>query len=66
MEKKEKNNRPEAYPKPTQTDYQFQNQSEFIDQQPNDFNDKSISDIPGSNAERQSNDPDKDSERGGD
>ena len=64
MEKKEKNNRPEAYPKPTQTDNQLQNQPEFIDEQPNDFNDKSISDVPGSNAERQSNDTNKDSERG--
>ena len=64
MEKKEQQ-RPEAYPKPTETDKQLQNQPEFIDQQPNDFNDKSISNVPGSNAERQSNDPNKDSERGG-
>lgn len=56
MEKK-KNIRPEAYPKPTETDNQMENQAEFIDQQPNDFEDKSISDIPHSKAERQTNDP---------
>jgi hypothetical protein len=62
---KDKNSRPEAYPKPTETDNQLKNQPEFIDEQPNDFHDKSISDIPGRNSERQSNDMDKDSERGG-
>ena len=62
---KEKNTRPEAYPKPTETDTQLKNQPEYIDQQPNDFHDKSISDIPGSAAERSGNDPNKDSERGG-
>jgi len=63
---KEKHTRPEAYPKPTATDNQLKNQSEFIDQQPNDFRDKSISDLPvNDNSERQSNDPIKDSERGG-
>ena len=62
---KEKNTRPEAYPKPTETDNQLKNQPEFIDQQPNDFNDKSVSDIPGNNAERSGSDPNKDSERGG-
>lgn len=62
---KDKNDRPEAYPKPTETDQQLQNQPEFIDQQPNDFNDKSISDIPAKNVERQSNDPNRDSMRGG-
>ena len=62
---KNKNSRPEAYPKPTETDNQLKNQPEFIDEQPNDFNDKSISDIPAHNAERQLKDMDKDSERGG-
>ncbi len=62
---KEKHTRPEAYPKPTETDNQLKNQPEFIDQQPNDFHDKSISDIPANNSERQSNDPIKDSESGG-
>ena len=62
---KNKNSRPEAYPKPTETDNQLKNQPEFIDQKPNDFPDKSISDIPVNNSERQSNDMDKDSERGG-
>ena len=62
---KEKNTRPEAYPKPTETDKQLKNQPEFIDQQPNDFHDKSVSNIPGNNAERSGSDPNKDSERGG-
>ena len=62
---KEKNTRPEAYPKPTVTDNQLSNQPEYIDQQPNDFQDKSISDLPANNSERQSNDPARDSERGG-
>ena len=62
---KDKNTRPEAYPKPTETDNQLKNQPEFIDQQPNDFHDKSVSNIPGSNAERSGNNPNEDSERGG-
>jgi hypothetical protein len=54
--------RPEAYPKPTETDKMLQNQPEYIDQQPNDFSDKSISDIPAEkiDSDRQSNDPDGD------
>ena len=62
---KEKNTRPESYPKPTQTDNQLKNQPEFIDEQPNDSEGKSISDRPANNSERQSNEPIKDSERGG-
>jgi hypothetical protein len=62
---KNKKSRPEAYPKPTETDNQLKNQPEFIDEQPNDFRDKSISDIPAHNSERQTNEMDKDSERGG-
>ena len=58
MNNKEKEtDRPEAYPKPTETDEQLKNQPEYIDQQPNDFSDKSVSDIPNSDAPRQSNDP---------
>jgi hypothetical protein len=58
MSKEEKgNDRMESYPRPTQTDKQLQNQPEFIDQQPNDFEDKSISDIPDNGARKQSNDP---------
>jgi hypothetical protein len=64
MEKKNKNDRPEAYPKPTVTDNQLHNQAEFIDEQPNDFEDKSISDFPRSNAKRQSNDPEEETSRG--
>ncbi|HEY0058267.1 MAG TPA: hypothetical protein VGB56_03970 [Flavisolibacter sp.] len=47
--------RPEAYPKPTETDTQLQNQPEYIDQQPNSF-ETDISDIPASaNPERSNN-----------
>ena len=60
MSKEEKrNDRFESYPHPTETDKQLQNQPEFTDQQPNDFHDKSISDVPDNKAERQSNDPAK-------
>jgi len=48
--------RPESYPKPTETDSQLKNQPEYIDQQPNDFSDKSISDIPAPGAPRQDTD----------
>jgi len=47
----------ESYPRPTETDKQLQNQPEYQDQQPNDFEDKSISDVPNSKADRQSDDP---------
>lgn len=40
-----KYDRPESYPKPTETDEQLKNQPEFIDQEPNTYN-KEISDIP--------------------
>ena len=60
MSKQEKrNDRFESYPRPTETDKQLQNQPEYTDQQPNDFEDKSISDVPNSNATRQSNDPEQ-------
>ncbi len=50
--------RPESYPRPTETDQQLQNQPEFIDQQPNDFRDKSISDVPANeNIDRPANNP---------
>ena len=39
------NDRPEAYPKPSDADSQYNNQNEFIDQQPNDMKDRSISDV---------------------
>jgi len=54
-----RNDRFESYPRPTGTDKQLQNQPEFTDQQPNDFEDKSISDVPDNNATRQSNDPEQ-------
>lgn len=58
---KNRHGRPQAYPLPTETDKQLQNQPEYIDQQPNDYRDKSISDMPANNnTERQSNDPQRD------
>ena len=45
-----RNERPESYPRPSETDNQWQNQPEFIDQQPNDFNDTG-------NQVKQANDP---------
>ena len=63
MNKDKRSDRFESYPSPTETDKQLQNQPEYIDEQPNDFNDKSISNVPDSDAQRQSNDPGKESER---
>ncbi len=57
---KNRHGRPESYPKPTETDSQLKNQPEYIDQQPNDFSDKSVSDLPGTDAGRISNDPRQD------
>ena len=57
---KNRQHRPQAYPRPTETDSQLKNQPEFIDQQPNDFKDKTLSDLPVRDEERQSNEPDTD------
>ncbi|HVG42442.1 MAG TPA: hypothetical protein VM888_12585 [Chitinophagaceae bacterium] len=45
MKEDKKYERPEAYPKPSETDEQLKNQPEYIDQEPN-YQDKTISDIP--------------------
>jgi len=50
---KKEEERPVAYPKPTEADKQLQNQPEFIDQEPNTYR-KEISDIPTEKAERES------------
>ncbi len=42
---KKEEQRPIAYPKPTETDKQLQNQPEYIDQEPDTFK-KEISDVP--------------------
>jgi hypothetical protein len=55
-----RNERIESYPKPTETDEQLKNQPEYIDQQPNDFEDKSISDVPNTHYARNSDNPDRD------
>ncbi len=47
--------RPESYPKPTETDTQLQNQPEYTDQEPNTFH-KEISDVPESPSTERSND----------
>jgi hypothetical protein len=46
-EKNKETERPEAYPKPSQQDSQFQNQNEFIDEKPNEFEETSVSNAPG-------------------
>lgn len=43
-EEKNRSERPEAYPKPTETDNQLNNQPEYIDQEPNSY-EKDISDV---------------------
>ena len=43
---KDRQVRPEAYPKPTESDQQLKKHPEYIDQQPNDFSDKTVSDLP--------------------
>jgi hypothetical protein len=49
MKKDEKNNnnieQPLSYPRPSRSDKQFNDEPEYIDQEPNKF-DKQISDIP--------------------
>jgi hypothetical protein len=62
MNTDKRNDRPEAYPRPTETDKQLQNQPEYIDQQPNEFHDKSISDIPVNNDKEPNTDPSKPTE----
>ncbi len=52
----DKDKKQESYPQPSSADQQQKHQPEFIDQQPNDFDDKSISDLP-TVAERQANNP---------
>lgn len=42
---KKEEERPFAYPKPTENDQQLNNQPEYIDQEPGSF-EKEISDIP--------------------
>lgn len=60
MKKEEKSkDRFESYPRPTETDEQLQHEPEFQDQQPNDFEDKSISDVPDIPARRQSDHPEE-------
>lgn len=61
-----KDERPLAYPLPTETDRQLQNQPEYIDQQPSDFRDKSISEMPAEAPyEKQSNEPETDANHSG-
>ena len=48
---KKEEERPIAYPKPTEADKQLQNQPEFIDQEPNRY-EKAISDVPGKETQR--------------
>jgi hypothetical protein len=46
MKKNERDqDRPLSYPQPTETDKQLKNQPEFIDNEPNEYDDKSVSDV---------------------
>jgi len=58
----ERNDRFESYPKPSETDQRLKNQPEYIDQQPGYFHNKSINDIPGTQYQRESDDPSKDTQ----
>lgn len=49
---KKEEERPFAYPKPTENDQQLRNQPEYIDQEPNSY-EKQISDIPSQENEEQ-------------
>ena len=46
MKEEKKDKRPVDYPHPSEKDKQLRNHPEFIDEQPNDFHDKRISDLP--------------------
>jgi hypothetical protein len=47
---KKEEERPFAYPKPTESDQQLKNQPEYMDQEPNEYK-KEISDVPGAETE---------------
>lgn len=49
---KKEEDRPIAYPKPTEADNQLRSQPEYIDQEPNSY-EKEISDVPGDEKERE-------------
>ena len=49
---KNRNDRPFAYPKPTETDQQLKNQPEFVDQQPNKKDDEQSMEKPASGNEK--------------
>ena len=53
---KKEEDRPLAYPKPTEADKQLQGQPEFIDEEPNTYS-KEISDTQGEEAEEQEASP---------
>jgi hypothetical protein len=56
---KNKNERPFAYPKPTETDQQLNNQPEYLDQQPNSSGDEELDGKPATNDFQQANKEDK-------
>jgi hypothetical protein len=51
MKEDKRNDRPEAYPKPTETDNMLKNQPEYMDQEPNTY-EKEISNVPVKKEER--------------
>ena len=51
MDRNDKKDRTEAYPKPSETDQQLNNQPEYMDQEPNRWG-KDISDVPETKSEQ--------------
>jgi len=52
--------RMDSYPRPSPADNRYNNQPEYIDQQPNDFRDKSVSDLPANDqTEKMANEPEE-------
>ena len=60
MKNNDKDKKPATYPLPSETDKQLKDQPEYIDQQPNDFNDRSISDMAQKNEQEANVSVDKD------
>lgn len=53
------NDRFEAYPRRSDSTQQKEHQPEYMDQQPNSFADKSVSDVSAPAGTRQNNDPEE-------
>jgi hypothetical protein len=58
-EDKNTNDRPEAYPKPTETDMQLNNQPEYSEVQPNSFTDNEAAPVTKEGSENNTSGKDK-------